>query len=89
MTVYYNGVDITDSVRVAECTCTDASRDRADSIDIAFENPAAWDRWNPQIDDTMEVTDSGYTSGKMYIASIMPDGDLYRILATSVPKRMR
>ena len=85
MTVYYEGVDITASVLVRSCNVHDVAGGRSDSLEIVFEDAGKWFKWGPKEDDTIIVTQSGYTTGIMYVNTIQPEDDKYVIFATSLP----
>lgn len=87
MELYYEGKDITGSVNVTKCVHRDVSHGRSDTLEIEFSRAAAWYRWGPEIDDEIRVVESGYDSGKLYLNTILPEGDRYRILATSLPTK--
>lgn len=85
MQLFYEGTNITNSVDVVKCIQRDVSGGRCDSLEIVLENAAAWYRWQPQRDDTIEVQKNGYSTGKMYLNTILPENGKYRIIATSLP----
>lgn len=85
MEIFYRGSNITDMVEVSRCTVRDTSRNRCDSLEIEFENAAGWYRWGPKEDDTIIVTQSGYTTGIMYVNTIQPEDDKFIVFATSLP----
>lgn len=91
MRIYYEGVDITehDRVQVRSCTTRDTCGGRCDSLEIEFENSAAWYGWKPQEDDKIIVTNGSYNTGIMYLNTILPEEGRYRILATSLPCNAR
>lgn len=72
MKVIYQGTDITGYIHVQKCVVRDTVG-RADSINIVLENPAGWYRWAPKEDDVIRVTHKGYTSGDMYVHTILPE----------------
>lgn len=83
MRLYYSGVDITDRINIKSAVHRDVSDGRFDSLSLTFENSALWQRWKPQMDDEIELVHNGYTTGKLYLSAIAPEGDLYRAIATS------
>lgn len=85
MTIYYQGKDITRYVQVRKCIARDTCGERCDSIEIEFENAAGWYRWQPEEDDQIIVAQDGYNTGIMYLNTILPESDKYRIVATSLP----
>ena len=89
MNIFYENTDITEYVNVTKCLCRDVSSGRADSVEIEFDHAAIWHSWNPQEDDTLEVTQDGYSTGKMFVSAIVPEGDKFRVLASSLPSAAR
>lgn len=85
MRLYYQDRDITDRVDIRECVVRDACGGRCDSLDIYFDNLAAWYGWGPEDDDRIRVTRDGYDSGTMYVNTVVPEGRKYRIYAGSLP----
>lgn len=83
MEIFYQNVNITDQVIVSSAKCRDVSDGRCDSLDIVLRQSAAWHHWNPKTDDTIEVTNGGYSTGEMYVSSVIPEDGKYRILATA------
>lgn len=89
MEIYYRDVDITNLVQPRECLISDYATDRADSINLLFDNSDMWFAWRSESDDWISVTDSGYDSGKMYVNDIIPENGKYRIIATSLSCKAR
>lgn len=85
MEIYYENTNITDYIQVRECIHRDAAGGRCDTLEIHMENAAQWHKWQPKKDDAIEVEMSGYTTGKLYVNTIMPDDGIYKIIATSLP----
>ncbi|MBQ8708520.1 MAG: hypothetical protein IJ523_10575 [Succinivibrionaceae bacterium] len=85
MQLYYEGSDLTNIVNVTSCVHRDAACGRADSLEIEFDHAAVWYNWGPQIDDAIQVIQDGYDTGKMYLNTILPEGDRFRVIATSLP----
>ena len=89
MDIIWQGTNITRDVQVASCVHHDVSGGRCDTLDIVFENAAAWQRWSPAVDDEIVVTEGAYTTGILYFNSVQPEGGRYRVFATSAPVRAR
>lgn len=89
MRLYYQGIDITGSVDIVRCTHRDVSGGRCDSLEIELENAEDWFRWKPERGDVLEAAMDSYSTGKMYLNTILPYEGRYRILATSMPAAMR
>lgn len=84
MRIIWNGTDITDYCEIAGCVHRDAAGGRNDSLDLTLGRASAWYRWAPEEGDEIEVTQDGYTTGKMYLTAVIPTEGKYRILAGSV-----
>lgn len=89
MRVYYNGTDITEYVEVKSCIVRDLSGDKCDSINIVFENADTWFMWGTDVDDQIYIVDEEYESGAMYVNTVLPEDNTYRVLATALPERAR
>lgn len=85
MEITYEGYDITEWAQVRKCCCRDTAGNRCDSLDIEFENVAGWNNLGPKEDDQIVVTHNGYSTGIMYVNTILPEDGSFRILATSLP----
>ena len=89
MNLYYEGVDITGSVNITRCVHRDVSHGRADSLEIELDHAAAWYRWGAKTDDTIQIKYNGYDTGILYLNAVYPEGDKFKILATSLPSAAR
>jgi len=85
MELIYEGCNITDQVDIIRCVHSDTCGDRCDITEIELENAAAWYRWGPQVNDRIRIEHNGYTTGNMYLNTILPADGRYRIFATSIP----
>ena len=83
--LYYEGTDMTGYVNIARCVYREASVGRADSLEIEADHAAQWAKWKPKRDDVIVAERDGYSTGKLYLNSVIPEGDSYRIIATSLP----
>lgn len=89
MQLIYEGVDITDKVEMSGAVTTDNGGGTSDMIELSLYNAADWLRWGPATDDHIEIIDTGYRTGAMYIDTLLPDGDIYKLRAYSMPLRAR
>lgn len=87
MNIIYEGTDITGFVIVNGCIYKDVSHGRADVIEILFRRPAAWHRWQPETDDEIQVVDGNLDTGKMFVNTVVPQGEFYKMIATSLPSK--
>ena len=85
MQIFYEGVDITGSVIPRACVHKDVSHGKADVLEITFSRPAAWHRWQPETDDRIRVFSGEYDTGTLFVHTLVPEGDGYRMIATSLP----
>lgn len=89
MNLLYQGTDITPFVNITRCVHKDASHGRADCLELEMDHAATWYRWGPQTDDAIRLTHDGYDTGLLYLNSIFPARDKFKILATSLPSAAR
>jgi len=83
MRLYYEGTDITEDVDIVSAIHRDVSDGRCDCLELTLDHAAAWYRWGPKQDDTIQLTDGAYSTGTLYLNTVVPEGDSYRILATA------
>ncbi len=83
MRLIYQGTDITDSVDIVSAVHRDVSDGRCDCLELTLDHATAWYGWEPQTDDTIQLTENGYSTGTLYLNTIVPEGDSFRILATA------
>lgn len=84
MQIWYEGTDITGDVIPSACTHKDVSHGKADVLEIVFRRPAAWHRWEPETDDEIRVVGNNYDTGRMFVNTLVPEGDQFRLIATSL-----
>ena len=89
MEIIYEGANITKKVDVQSCVSTDTCGDRCDVLDIEFQCSPGWYRWDPKEDDKILVSHGGYDTGIMYVNTILPEDNKFRIIATSLPCKAR
>ena len=89
MTLTYNGVDITASVEMAEAVSIDCEGGQADMLRLTLQNAGEWYAWGPKEDDEIELVDEGYTTGRMYLHTLLPDGDGFKLVACSLNSAAR
>lgn len=90
MQILYNGTNILPRVQLNSCDVTDNAGGKPDSVRIMFDDARGeWDAWNPQKTHFVEVTESGYSSGKMYVDEIEQQSGYLTIKALSTPKSIR
>ena len=86
MELTWNGKDITQSVNITGCVHRDVSSGRCDCLELTLDHASRWYSWNPEEDDEIILSHGNYSTGKLYLNTIIPDADQYRILATSLKR---
>lgn len=71
---------------ITSCISLDASQGRADALDMTLSDAAQWYAWKPQMGDAIEVREGAYTTGRLYLSALVPEGDSFRVIATSLPR---
>lgn len=84
MRLFWNGKDITEYCNITGCIHRDAAGGRSDSLELQLDRASVWYRWGPEEGDEIEVTETGFTTGIMYLTAVIPNGDQYRILASGM-----
>ena len=87
MQVIYQETDISRYVIPSACTHKNVSHGKADVLEIVFARPSAWHRWQPETDDRIQVFSGKYDTGTMYVNTLLPEGEQFRLIATSVPSK--
>lgn len=86
MDLYWAGKNITSQVNITGCVHRDVCRGRSDCLELTLDHAAAWYRWGPEEDDEIRVVHEKDDTGTLYLNTILPEGDRYRVLATSVKR---
>lgn len=87
MNIIYNGVDITDSVQPVTLQVTDNACGVPDSVTAAFsDTEGLWSKWKPEKNDTLQVKESGFDSGVMFVDQISQEPGLFELKALSIPQ---
>jgi len=84
MNLRWNGTDITSYVNITGCVHRDVSGGRSDCLELTLDHASVWYHWEPQEDDVIEIDHNGYSTGSLYLNAVIPVGDQFRVLATSV-----
>lgn len=82
LTLYYNGVNITEDVDILECVVRDVSGKESDCLNLKVDHADKWFKWNVQKNDRLRVTRSGYDSKTLFLNTIVPEEGSFRIYAT-------
>lgn len=83
MALIWNGVDITGRVDITGCIHRDYSHGRCDCLELTMDRAAEWYAWKPEPDDEIIYTDGYYSTGRLYLNSVAPEGDQFRVFATA------
>lgn len=86
MELYYQGRNITEHVNITGCVHRDVSGGRCDCLELTLDHASVWYRWGPQEDDEIILSEGEYSTGTLYLNAVIPLGDQYRVLATSVKR---
>ncbi|AOZ91625.1 phage late control D family protein [Paenibacillus crassostreae] len=87
MQIIYNGTDITSSVHPTSIQMIDNSGGIPDSLTLKFsDTEGIWGKWKPAKNDTLQVKESGYDTGLMYIDQIMQTAGSFGLAALSIPQ---
>ena len=86
MELNWNGVNITGSVNITGCVHRESAGGKNDCLELTLDHASRWYEWGPEEDDEIIVTHGAYSTGRLYLSAVIPTGDQYRILATSVKR---
>jgi hypothetical protein len=85
MKVIYEGTDITKSIDVKDAVIKDKASG-PDILAITFADiDGKWAKWKPQLGESIEIVNEGYSSGSMYIDRLKPFSSAFVIEATAQP----
>jgi hypothetical protein len=86
MNIFYNNVDITKSCDVKKADIVDNAGRKADSIELLLaDTENQWSAWGPKKGDEIEISESGFSSGTMYIDELWQLKGMFKIRAIATP----
>jgi len=88
MRLIYEKTDITGSVEFSRCVYREADS-RAGLLEIELENAKAWARWGAKAGDRVEVTESEFSTGALYLLETEPEEGAFMIRASALPEAAR
>ena len=90
MQIIYNGEDITGSVKVLNDEIVDNAGGVADSICVTFsDSDGKWSKWKPEKNDTIELKQDDFSSGKTFIDEIGQGLSTFTLKALSIPQNAK
>lgn len=85
MELYYNDVDIFNSVSVMRCELDQYLSGHVDTLTVSFDDSRAeWGKWAPQFGDKLNIIEEYAKSGYMYIHSLTPRNGVMTIRAAAL-----
>lgn len=90
MQLLYEGKDITKDVEIKKADIIDNAGGAADSIELWLDDPRGfWSKWKPEKDHKVQLKESGYSSGLMYVDELEQNRGIFIIRALSIPQEAK
>lgn len=85
MELYYNDVDIFNSVRVMRCELDQYLSGHVDTLTVSFDDSRSeWGKWAPKHGDKLSVIEDYAKSGNMYINALTPKNGVMTIRCAAI-----
>lgn len=90
MNIFYEGVDITNSIEIRKADIVDNAGGCADSIDLSFaDTEGLWSKWKPLKGHKINVLEGGFSSGVMFTDYISQSRGSIRMKGLSLPPKAK
>ena len=86
MNIYYNGVDIGESISLNYCVHEMYAEKQADGLVLRCnDTKGVWSEWEPAEGDEIQVKEGYGDTGTMYVHQMTPENGFFTIRALSIP----
>lgn len=90
MQLIYEGKDITGAIEIRNADVTDNAGGELDSLELHFNDPKGlWGQWKPEKNHTVQVMESGFDTGIMYIDELNQKRELIILKALPVKQEAK
>lgn len=90
MQIFYQGTEITSSVKPSACVMRDSAGGEADALSVVFSDASGlWPIWGPERGDKMRYVNGEFDSGNLYVDNAAFTSGRFRVDAVSVPPEAR
>lgn len=90
MQLIYEGKDITSEVEIQKADLTDNAGGELDSLELQFNDPKGlWSQWKPEKNHILQIKESGFDTGVMYIDEILQHRGVITIKALPIKQEAK
>jgi uncharacterized protein len=90
MQLMYEGKDITSDVEIRKADLTDNAGGELDSLELYLNDPKGlWSQWKPEKNHSVQIKESGFDSGVMYIDEISQSRGLVILKALPIKQEAK
>lgn len=90
MQLIYEGKDITQDIEIRKADLTDNAGGELDSLELHLNDPKGfWSQWKPEKNHTIQVKESGFESGVMYLDEICQQRGLIILKALPIKQEAK